>query len=474
MSKKWQEECGVFGILDTSKTNSDISKLTYYGIFSLQHRGQASAGIVVNHDGQFLCHKAHGLVADVFDDLHLGTLTGHAAIGHVRTPAPNESGYDVVQPMQIKSHSGQIAISINGSILNANELRDSLKEIGAIFQTTADFEVLLSLIARNRVSTDTLEGAIQKMMGEIKGAYALLVMSEDRIIGVRDPLGLRPLVLGKKDDMYLLASENCAFDAIGAETIRDVLPGEIITITEEGYSSIYTVPECDAHKNGKLCIFEFVYLARPDSFIDGTSVYESRVQTGRALARECPCDADLVVAAPDSGIAAAIGYAQESGITYGQALLKNRYVGRTFIEGTQAAREMAVRLKFSVLKTAVKGKKIVIVDDSVVRGTTTKHIISFLREEGAKEVHLRVASPPVKYPCYYGVSASEAEMLPARSMSVEEIRDMLGADSLGYVSLEGLKASTEGALCGHCSACFDGIFPAGVPAEAGEASPHKI
>ena len=274
--------------------------------------------------------------------------------------------------------------------------------------------------------------------------------------------------------MYLLASENCAFDAIGAETIRDVLPGEIITITEEGYSSIYTVPECDAHKNGKLCIFEFVYLARPDSFIDGTSVYESRVQTGRALARECPCDADLVVAAPDSGIAAAIGYAQESGITYGQALLKNRYVGRTFIEGTQAAREMAVRLKFSVLKTAVKGKKIVIVDDSVVRGTTTKHIISFLREEGAKEVHLRVASPPVKYPCYYGVSASEAEMLPARSMSVEEIRDMLGADSLGYVSLDGLKASTAGALCGHCSACFDGIFPAGVPAEAGEDSPHKI
>ena len=231
MSRKWQEECGVFGILDTKKTSPDISKLTYYGIFSLQHRGQASAGIVVNHDGQFLCHKAHGLVSDVFDDLHLGTLSGHAAIGHVRTPAPNESGYDVVQPMQIKSHSGQIAISINGSILNADELRDSLKEIGAIFQTTADFEVLLSLIARNRVSTDSLEGAIQKMMGEIRGAYAFLVMSEDRIIGARDPLGLRPLVLGKKGDMYLLASENCAFDAIGAETILDVLPGEIITIT---------------------------------------------------------------------------------------------------------------------------------------------------------------------------------------------------------------------------------------------------
>ncbi|MBQ0011509.1 MAG: amidophosphoribosyltransferase [Clostridiales bacterium] len=468
MSRKWQEECGVFGVFDTKKTSPDISKLTYYGIFSLQHRGQASAGIVVNHDGTFLCHKAPGLVSDVFDELHLGALSGHAALGHVRTPASGESGFDVVQPMQIKSHSGQIAISMNGSIMNASELRESLKEIGAFFQTTADFEVLLALIARNRVATDSLEGAIAKMMTEISGAYAMLFMSEDRIIGVRDPLGLRPLVLGKKDDMYMLASETCAFDAIGAETIRDVLPGEIITITEEGVSSIYTVPETSAHKDGKLCIFEFVYLARPDSFMDGTSVYASRVNTGKALARECPCDADLVVAAPDSGIAAAIGYAEESGITYGQALLKNRYVGRTFIEGTQSAREMAVRLKFSVLKTAVKDKKIVIVDDSVVRGTTTRHIISFLREEGAKEVHLRVASPPVKFPCYYGVSASESSELPARTKSVEEICKEIGADSLGYVSLEGLKASTNGALCGHCSACFDGIFPAGVPAGAEE------
>lgn len=468
MSRKWQEECGVFGVFDTKKTSPDISKLTYYGIFSLQHRGQASAGIVVNHDGTFLCHKAPGLVSDVFDELHLGALSGHAALGHVRTPASGESGFDVVQPMQIKSHSGQIAISMNGSIMNANALRESLKEIGAFFQTTADFEVLLALIARNRVATDSLEGAIAKMMTEISGAYAMLFMSEDRIIGVRDPLGLRPLVLGKKDDMYMLASETCAFDAIGAETIRDVLPGEIITITEEGVSSIYTVPEASAHKDGKLCIFEFVYLARPDSFMDGTSVYASRVNTGKALARECPCDADLVVAAPDSGIAAAIGYAEESGITYGQALLKNRYVGRTFIEGTQSAREMAVRLKFSVLKTAVKDKKIVIVDDSVVRGTTTRHIISFLREEGAKEVHLRVASPPVKFPCYYGVSASESSELPARTKSVEEICKEIGADSLGYVSLEGLKASTNGALCGHCSACFDGIFPAGVPAGAEE------
>ncbi len=468
MSRKWQEECGVFGVFDTKKTSPDISKLTYYGIFSLQHRGQASAGIVVNHDGTFLCHKAPGLVSDVFDELHLGALSGHAALGHVRTPAPGESGFDVVQPMQIKSHSGQIALSINGSIMNANELRDSLKEIGAFFQTTADFEVLLALIARNRVATDSLEGAIAKMMTEISGAYAMLFMSEDRIIGVRDPLGLRPLVLGKKDDMYMLASETCAFDAIGAETIRDVLPGEIVTITEEGVSSIYTIPEASAHKDGKLCIFEFVYLARPDSFMDGTSVYASRVNTGKALARECPCDADLVVAAPDSGIAAAIGYAEESGITYGQALLKNRYVGRTFIEGTQSAREMAVRLKFSVLKTAVKDKKIVIIDDSVVRGTTTRHIISFLREEGAKEVHLRVASPPVKFPCYYGVSASDSTELPARTKSVEEICKEIGADSLGYVSLEGLKASTNGALCGHCSACFDGIFPAGVPSGAEE------
>ncbi|HOO61064.1 MAG TPA: amidophosphoribosyltransferase [Bacillota bacterium] len=457
------EECGVFGIFDTKKKLQDIAKTTYYGIFSLQHRGQESAGIVVNHEGQFLGHKGQGLVVEVFDELHLGTMTGHAAIGHVRFPSPNESGFDVIQPMQIKSRAGSLAIATNGAIINASEIRDQLKEVGAIFQTTADFEVLLSLIARNRISADSLEEAIQNMMKEIKGAYSMVIMSDDRIIGARDPLGIRPLILGKKDDCYLLASENCAFDAIGAETIRDILPGEIITISEAGLSSIYTVPQCSAHKDGKLCIFEFVYFARPDSFIDGASVFESRMNTGRALAKESPCDADLVVAAPDSGIAAAMGYAAESGLQYGQALLKNRYVGRTFIQGTQSAREMAVRLKFSVLKTAVKDKRIVIIDDSIVRGTTTRHIINFLREEGAKEVHLRVASPPVKYPCYYGVSASDSTELPARTMSVDEVCKQIGADSLAYVSLEGLKSSTVGSFCGHCSACFDGKFPAGVP-----------
>lgn len=460
---KWVEECGVFGIYDTQKVLHEAARLTYYGIFSLQHRGQESAGIVVNHGGQFLGHKGAGLVVDVFDDLHLGMMTGHAAVGHVRFPDSGESGSDVIQPMQIKSKAGQLAISTNGAIMNANEIRNQLKEIGAIFQTTADFEVLLSLLARNRISSDCIEDAILQMMGEIKGAYSTVIMTDDRIIGFRDPLGIRPLIIGKKDSSYIFASESCALDAVGAEVVRDVLPGEVVTVSEDGMSSRYFVPKETAHRNGKLCIFEFVYFARPDSVLDGASIHQSRVNTGRALAREAPCDCDVVVAAPDSGVAAAMGYALESGIPYGSALLKNRYIGRTFIQATQLQREMSVKLKFAVLKSEVKGKRIVIVDDSIVRGTTTRNNIAILREAGAKEIHLRVASPPVRFPCYYGVSASNQDELTASRSSVEEIRREIGADSLAYVSLEGLKSSTEGILCGHCASCFDGAFPAGVP-----------
>jgi len=460
---KWVEECGVFGIYDTQKVLHEAARLAYYGIFSLQHRGQESAGIVVNHGGQFLGHKGAGLVVDVFDDLHLGLMTGHAAIGHVRFPDSGESGSDVIQPMQIKSKAGQLAISTNGSIINANEIRNQLKELGAIFQTTADFEVLLSLLARNRISSDCIEDAILQMMSEIKGAYSTVIMTDDRIIGFRDPLGIRPLIIGKKDSAFVFASESCALDAIGAEIVRDVLPGEVVTVSDDGLSSRYFIPMETAHQSGKLCIFEFVYFARPDSVLDGASIHQSRLNTGRALAREAPCDCDVVVAAPDSGIAAAMGYALESGLPYGSALLKNRYIGRTFIQATQLQREMSVKLKFAVLKSEVKGKRIVIVDDSIVRGTTTRNNIAILREAGAKEIHLRVASPPVRFPCYYGVSASNQDELTASRSSVEEIRREIGADSLAYVSLEGLKASTQGILCGHCASCFDGAFPAGVP-----------
>ncbi len=460
---KWVEECGVFGVFDTQKILHEAARLTYFGIFSLQHRGQESAGIVVNHGGQFLGHKGEGLVVDVFDDLHLGMLTGHAAVGHVRFPDSHESGFDVIQPMQIKSKAGQLAIATNGAIINSSEIRNQLKELGAIFQTTADFEVILSMLARNRISSDCIEDAILQMMGEIRGAYSTVIMTDDRLIGFRDPLGIRPLILGKKEGCYILASESCALDAVGAEIVRDILPGEVISVSEDGLSSRYFVPKETAHRNGKLCIFEFVYFARPDSCLDGASIHQSRVNTGRALALESPCDCDVVVAAPDSGVAAAMGYALESGLPYGSALLKNRYIGRTFIQATQLQREMSVKLKFAVLKSEVKGKRIVIVDDSIVRGTTTRNNIAILREAGAKEVHLRIASPPVRYPCYYGVSASDPDELTASRISVEEIRREIGADSLAYVSLEGLKASTEGILCGHCASCFDGEFPAGVP-----------
>ena len=417
---------GIFGCYDISHKSNDVAKTVYYGIFSLQHRGQESAGITVNNCGTFMSHKALGLVADVFDDLTLSALEGHCAIGTAKLASELEPAIDAMQPFSIKSRTGHVALSTNCKILNANTLRNKLIDKGAIFQTNTEAEV---------------------------------------IMGVRDPLGLRPLILAKKDDMYMLSSESCAFDAIGAEIIRDIDPGEIITITDKGITSTYYTVKGEkcTLENGRLCIFEFVYYARPDSVIDGSSVYDSRVKVGEFLAKEQPCDCDLVIGAPDSGNPAAVGFAQGSGIPYGAGLLKNRYVGRTFIQGTQGQRELAVRMKFAVLKSAIKGKRICIVDDSLVRGTTTKHIIRFLRDAGAKEVHLRIASPKVMYPCYYGVSTSTASELPATKMTTEEICEMIGADSLGYISLESLKASTEGIRCGQCSACFDGVFVAGEP-----------
>jgi len=464
MSKRdWEEECGVFGVLDTEGKLEDAARMAYFGLFALQHRGQESAGIAVNQNGRILCQKDQGLVVEVFDSMSLQTLKGHAAVAHVRYPSAGESGNDAVQPVMIKSRSGHMAISHNGAITNAEEIRDRLKKAGAIFQTSADFEVLLSVLARNRIATDCIEDAILQMMAEIKGAYSIVIMSNSKLIGVRDPLGIRPLVLGKKGNIYVLASESCALDAVGAEMIRDILPGEVITISTEGISSRYFVPESTAQQNGRLCIFEFVYFSRPDSILDGASVYDTRINSGRVLAKEAPCDCDLVVGAPDSGLAAAMGYALESGIPYGSAILKNRYVGRTFIQPTQLQREMSVQLKYSVLKSAVRGKRILMVDDSIVRGTTTKHTIALLREAGAAEVHIRVASPPVLYPCFYGINTPEQKELSAVFSSVEEVRKNMDADSLAFISLEGLKSSTAGIHCGHCSSCFDGEFPAGVP-----------
>ena len=455
---------GVFGCIDVTNTASDIAKTAYYGVFSLQHRGQESAGIAVNNSGSFMVHKQFGLVADTFDDVVLSTLKGNMAVATVKVAKSKEKGGDAIQPTVIKSRAGNVALSICSTIVNEQAIRDQLSEMGAIFQSNTDSELVLTLFSRNVIKTSSVEDAILETMKEIEGVYAMIFLTENGIIGVRDPMGMRPLVLGRKDNTWMLASESCALDALDAEFVRDIEPGEVISISDSGVSSKFyndNISSEDRIRNGKVCIFEYVYVARPDSVIDGSCVYNSRVKTGAALAKEHPCDCDLVISAPDSGNAAALGYATELGIPYGMGLLKNRYVGRTFIQGTQSQRELAVRMKFAVIKPAVEGKRICIVDDSLVRGTTTKYIINFLREAGAKEVHLRLASPEVKYPCYYGVNASKGSELPAQTMSVDQICRMIGADSLAYVSLKSLRESLDGIVCDTCAACFDGDYPFG-------------
>lgn len=461
--RDWEEECGVFGVFDTTRSMKDAARIAYFGLFALQHRGQESAGIAVHQDGKIICHKNKGLVVEVFETAALQTLGGQAAIGHVRYPSSGETGYESIQPVMMESGLGSLALVQNGAIINATELREELKQTGSIFQTNSDFEVILALLARNRILTGSLEQAIHRMLAEIRGAYSMIFLSTDQMIGIRDPLGIRPLILGKKDNSYVLASESCALDAVGAEVVRDILPGEIVYISEKEVRSEYFVEPRRAAREGKICIFEFVYFARPDSVMDGASIYESRWNAGVILAREAPCDADLVVDAPDSGIAAAMGYAQESNIPYGAALLKNRYVGRTFIQPTEVQREMSTSLKFSVLKSAVQGKRILMVDDSIVRGMTTRHNVRLLREAGAKEVHIRVASPPVCFPCFYGINTPEQKELTAGLCPVEDIKTQIGADSLAYISLDGLKSSTTGIRLGHCTSCFNGDYPAGMP-----------
>lgn len=454
---KLREECGVFGIYDNDQL--DVARLTYYGLYALQHRGQESAGIAVNDKGTILYHKDMGLVPEIFDEVVLNHLKGQIAIGHVRYSTTGASLRENAQPMVIKYRNGQMALAHNGNLVNAGELRESLEENGAIFQSTIDSEVILNLISRYRISSTTIEEAIQKMMLDVNGSYAIVVLTPKRLIGVRDPLGIRPLCLGKIQNSYVLASETCALDAIGAEYIRDVAPGEIILIGEDGLKSV--MPE--RQLKSKLCIFEFVYFARPDSYIDGASVQRARIEAGRRLALEHPVDADVVIGAPDSGLTAALGFSMQSGIPYGQGLLKNRYVGRTFIQPNQGQRENGVRIKFNTMRSEIEGKRVVMVDDSIVRGTTTRRIVQMIKNAGAKELHMRVSSPPIKYPCHFGIDTPSRKQLVASEHEVEEIRELIGADSLGYLSLEGLLGTPVGARCGFCTACFDGDYPMEVP-----------
>ena len=468
MDHEMKDKCGVFGIYDTTGQEEDCARQTYFGLFALQHRGQEGAGICVNHGGRLFAHREEGLVVEVFDEVTLNLLKGSSAIGHVRYPSSQSIVQNQYMPLLIKSRNGQIACSHNGSLTNAGSLREKLIDNGATFNTDLDTEVFLSLIARNRILTERMEDAIFMAMAEVEGSYALTILTQDALYGIRDPLGIRPLCLGQLGNSYVLASESCALDAIGASFIRDLDPGEIVTISKDGLKSEFMqeVWRKNARQSGRTCLFEYVYFARPDSIIDGASVYESRVEAGRILAQEYPADVDLVIGAPDSGINAAMGYAEEIGLPYQQGILKNRYVGRTFIQPTQIQRELAVSMKFSPLKGPIAGKRIVLVDDSVVRGTTTKHVIAMLKKAGATEVHLRVASPPVLYPCYYGVDTPNQSELSAANMTKDEMQEMIGCDSLEFLSLEGLKRSVKGIDCGTCSACFDGRFIAGVSDES--------
>ena len=459
---KLQEECGVFGIYDMD--GLDVARTTYYGLYALQHRGQESAGIAVNDEGTMIVHKDMGLVPEVFNDVIMNHLKGKAAIGHVRYSTAGGSFRENAQPLVIKYTKGQMALAHNGNLVNANTIRKELEQYGVIFQTTIDSEVIASLLSKHRVRTHSIEEALQEVMEVIKGAYSLTIMTPRKLIGARDPLGLRPLVLGKLHNSYVLASETCALDTVGAEYIRDINPGEIVVIDETGVTSIQT----PVARPSKMCVFEFIYFARPDSVIEGAGVHQARVQAGKRLALEQPAEADLVVGVPDSGLSAAMGYAEASGIPYGVGLIKNRYVGRTFIQPDQELREQSVHLKLNALKSVVDGKRIVLIDDSIVRGTTSGKIVKLLRNAGATEVHMRISSPPVKHSCYYGIDTPHRQHLVAANYSVKEIGDMIGVDSLGYISVNGILESPVGAKCGFCSACFDGQYPIKIVDEEGE------
>jgi len=452
---KMEEACGVFAVYAPGK---DVAKLTYYGLYSLQHRGQESAGIAVSDGMGIKLHKDMGLVSDVFTEEALNSLKGHSAIGHVRYSTTGSSLAVNAQPLVCRYFQGSLAVAHNGNLTNANELREKLSANGSVFQSSIDSEVIVNLIARYGQST--IEEALMKCMIDLKGTYSLVVMTEDKIIGVRDPYGNRPLCLGKLGKDYVIASESCALDALGAEFVRDFAPGEIVTIDQDGMRS----RRFFAPAEPAVCIFEYIYFARPDSNIDGINVMQARRAMGRELAREHPVEADLVIPVPDSGIAGALGYAEQLGIVFDMGLMKNRYMGRTFIQPEQNERDMGVRLKLNPITRLVEGKSVVIVDDSIVRGTTSKKIVEMVRSKGADKVHMLVSSPPVVYPCYYGIDISERGQLIASQKSVEEVRQFIGADSLHYLSLEGLYRAL-GRKTGFCTACLSGNYPIEIPPE---------
>ena len=458
------EECGVFGMYDFD--GGDVASTIYYGLFALQHRGQESCGTAVSETngpkGKVTSYKGMGLVNEVFTQDNLEPMHGDIGVGHVRYSTAGASTRENAQPLVLNYVKGTLALAHNGNLINAMELRKDLEYTGAIFQTTIDSEVIAYHIARERLNSNSVEEAVGRACQKIKGAFALVVMSPRKLVGARDPYGFKPLCIGKRDNAYILASETCALDTIGAEYVRDVLPGEIVTITPEGGIQSDLSLALPKEKEAR-CIFEYIYFARPDSHIDGVSVYASRIKAGRFLAMDSPVDADLVVGVPESGNAAALGYSLQSGIPYGTAFVKNGYVGRTFIKPKQSSRESSVRVKLNVLKEAVDGKRIIMIDDSIVRGTTSDRIVKMLRDAGATEVHVRISSPPFLWPCYFGTDIPEREQLIAYNRSIEDIRKIIGADSLGYLGIERLEEMVGGLSI--CKGCFTGTYPMEPPKE---------
>ncbi len=442
-----RDHCGVFGIYG----HNEAALMTYLGLYALQHRGQESAGIVSNDGSKYYVQKNMGLVSEVFNEDHLSRLKGNCAIGHVRYSTTGSSLLVNAQPLVINYHYGTMAIAHNGNLTNANELREKLERMGSIFQTTTDSEIIVHLLAK-----PSFHNKIDRLiytLGEIKGAYSLVLMSDDEIIGIRDPNGIRPLALGKLDEAYVLASETCAFDLIGAHFVRDVEPGEVVIINKDGLKSIKPMPDTPH----KFCIFELIYFARPDSFFFGKSVHSVRKALGARLAKEHPVDADLVISVPDSGNSAAIGFANESGIPYDRGFIRNHYVGRTFLKPNQMIRNFSTKIKLNPLKDVIAGKRIVVVDDSIVRGTTSKSRIASLRDAGAKEIHMRISCPPHRFPCYYGIDFPSNTELIASQHNLNEVAKFIQADSLGYLSIGGMIEAVGGEK-DFCLACFNGDY----------------
>jgi amidophosphoribosyltransferase len=455
MFDELQEKCGVFGIY-SQKTGADVASQAYLALYALQHRGQESCGIAVCCEGLMLHHSDLGLVPDVFSKETLEKLgKGNMAIGHVRYSSIDEKSRSNAQPLVVRHIKGSMAIAHNGSLTNAAILREKLQTEGTVFHTTNDTEIIINVVTKKRINTSTIESAIEKAMNEIEGAYSLLIMSPAKLIAVRDPHGFRPLCMGKLNDDIVFASESCALDSIGAEFVRDIEPGEIVVADNSGLRSIKT----HCAKKSNICVFEYIYFARPDSVIEGAGVHNARLRAGTFLALQHPVEADVVFGVPDSGLDAALGYSRLSGIPYGVGFIKNRYIGRAFIQPTQEERDRAVRIKLNTIESTIKDKRVVLIDDSIVRGTTMKRIVKLVRETGAKEVHLRISSPPFINPCYFGTDISSRENLISCKMTNAEILEYLGADSLGFLSIEHVTKIAEDAKCGFCDGCFTGNYP---------------